>query len=95
MRVAHAEFGPWGADNPRIRNHLRDGLGIVLPMDRKASERPLGQTGSQARCVIHTIPRDSDAGPIERLRGMLKVFKRCDVLEERMDGMAQWLGDRK
>lgn len=95
MRVAHAEFGPWGADDPRIRNNIRYGLGIVLPMDRKALERPLGQARSEARCVIHAIPRDSDAGPIERLRGMLKVFQRCDALESKMDGMAQWLGEKK
>lgn len=97
MRVAHAEFGPgpWGADNPRVRNDLRDGLGLVLSVDRKTIERPIGQVGSQARCAVHAIPRDSDAGPIDRLRGMLKVFQRCDVLEDRMDGMADWLGERK
>lgn len=95
MRVAHAELGPWGADDPRFRDHLRYGLGIVLPVDRQAAQRPLGQAGSQARCAVHAVSRNSDAGPIERLRGMLKVFQRCDALEERMDGMAQWLGEKK
>lgn len=95
MRVAHAEFGPERFDHSGFRDDLRHGLGIVLSVDRKAFERPIGQTGSQTRCAVLSIPRDSDAGPIERLRGLLKVFKRCDALEERMDGMAQWLGDRK
>lgn len=95
MRVAHADFGPWGANNPRVRDDLRGRLGVVLSVDRQAIERPLGQVGSQARCIVHAVPRDSDAGPIDRLRGMLKVFQRCDALEERMDGMAEWLGERK
>ena len=91
MRVAHAEFRPWGADDPRFRNDFRGRVGIVLPMDRASTQRAVGQAGSQARCAIHAVPRDSNAGPIERLRGLLKVFQRCDDLETKMDGMAQWL----
>jgi len=95
MRGVHAEFRPWGTDNPRVRDDLRGRMGVVLPMDRKAAERSLGQARSQARCVVHTVSRDSDAGPLDRLRAMLNVFKRVDALEARMDGMAEWLEGRK
>lgn len=95
MRVAHAEFRPWGTDNPHFRDDLRGGMGVVLSMDREASERTSRQTGGQARCLIHSIPRNCDEGPLGRLRAMLNVFKRVDALEARMDGMEQWLGERK
>lgn len=97
MRTAHAEFslGPWGADNPGLRHDLRGRVGVVLPMDRKAVERSPRQAGGQARCALYAIPRDSDAGPLDRLRNMLRIFKRVDDLEARMDGMAEWLEGRK
>jgi len=95
MRGVHADIGFRGAHNPRVRDDLRGRMGVVLPMDRKAAERPLGQARSQARCVVHTVPRDSDEGPMSKLRAMLNVFKRVDALEARMDGMAEWLEGRK
>lgn len=97
MRVAHAEYfpGPWGADNPGVRHDLRGRMGIVLSMDRKAPEGAPRQAGGQTRCLVHAVPRDSDAGPLGRLRNMLRIFKRVDALEARMDGMAEWLEGRK
>lgn len=32
---------------------------------------------------------------MNRLRNMLRIFKRVDALEARMDGMAEWLEGRK
>lgn len=97
MRVAHAEYslGPWAADDPRIRNDFRGRLGVVLSVDREAPQGAPRQTGSQARCAFHAIPRNCDEGPLGKMRRMLRIFQRVDALEAKMDGMQEWLEGRK
>jgi hypothetical protein len=97
MRVAHAEFsvGPWATDDPRIRDDFRGRLGVVLSVDREAIERARGQAGSKTGCAFHAIPRNRDEGPLGKLRHMLRIFQRVEALEDRMDGMEQWLEGRK
>ena len=95
MRVAHAERRSGGFDYPYIRNDIRGGVGIVLPMDSQAAERAPRQAGGYQRSLEREVSGDSAEGPIERLRGMLSMFKRCKALETSLDGMMQWLGERK
>jgi len=95
MRVANAGTRSWGADDPRFRNDLRGRLGVVLSMDRKAPERAPRQAGGETRCAVHAVSRDCDEGPLTRLRNMMRIFKRVDALEARMDGMAEWLEGRQ
>ncbi len=94
MRVAHAERRPWGVDDPDFHRDFRSRLGIVLSMDSKAIEGPPRQAGIEARCAFHAVPRNSHAGPLTWLRDRLSMFQRVTALEERMDGMADWLEQR-
>ena len=94
MRVAHAERRPWGVDDPDFHRDFRGRLGVVLPMDSKALERAPRQAGSETRRAVHAVPRNSHAGPLTWLRDRLSIFQRVSALEERMDGMADWLEQR-
>ena len=92
--TAHAERRFWGVDDPDIHNDFRHGLGIVLSMDSKTLERASRQAGSKARSLVCPVPRNSHEGPIGWLLSRLSISQRCDALEARMDGMAEWLESR-
>jgi len=91
MRVAHAERRPWGAYDPDLHSDFRGRVGLVLPVDSKAFERAPRQAGNKARSAFCAVPRDRNEGPMTWLRGHLSMFQRVAALEDRMDGMADWL----
>lgn len=95
MRVAHAERRSGGFDYPYIRNDIRGGLGVVLSVDSQAIERAPRQAGSYQRSAEREVSGDCTQGPIDRLRGTLSMFKRCKALETNLNGMMEWLGERK
>jgi len=91
MRFANAriEFGE--LNHPYFRSDLRGGLDLVLRVDSQAPEGTARQAGSQTRRAVHAVSGHSHEGPLTRLRGMLPMFRRCDALEAKMDGLADWL----
>ena len=95
MRVAHAGSRFGSIDDPHFRSDLRGGLDVVLRVDSEAVERAARQARSKARSAVYAIPRNRHEGPLTRLRGMLSMFRRCDALEDKMDGLAAWLGECK
>ena len=93
MRAAH-EYRPSFYDAAN-RDWRGDRLGVVLPMVSPATKEPCGKTGSQIRPDVPTLSGQGSQGTMNRLRNMLRIFKRVDALEARMDGMAEWLEGRK
>lgn len=92
--AAHAERRFWGIDDPDFHNDFRGRMGIVLPMDRQALEGPPRQAGNKARGAIQAVSGNSPEGPLGWLLSRLSISQRCDALEARMDGMAEWLEGR-
>lgn len=93
MRTAH-EYRPCFYD-ATDRDWRGDRLGVVLPMAGPAIESPRRKARSEIRADVPTVSGQGSEGALSRFRNMLRIFKRVDDLEARMDGMAEWMEGRK